>query len=211
MFGKKILLSGGLLAVALAPAAIASAEEGDPTYSGIRLTSVTTDFDNLDRAINLGYTLGIAIPPLGNMVAAEIDLSTTLIPGENSGGTGITGGGGDEGSGDGGLLGLGGGGDGDGGGGDSSSSGGKRTQGNEDLRTNSVGIFLSGRTPGRFFGMARAGYRFMRSTVDELNEEQTGAAFTLGGGYRYDKDGTVELSYTQYSDEAAYLSLAVNF
>ncbi len=212
MKSHRTALAAGLLSLSLAgTASAAQRTSDDPTYSGMRLTSVTTDYENLDNAVNLGYTLGIAIPPLGNMLAAEIDLSTTLIPGENSGGTGLAGGGGDGGGQDGGLIGPGlGGGDGDGGGGDSSSSG-QRTRGNEDLRTNSVGIFLSGRTPGQLFGLARAGYRFMQSTVDELNEERSGAAFTLGGGYRYAEDGTVELSYTRYSDEVDYLSLAVNF
>ncbi len=196
-------------------AAWADEERYDPTYSSIRLTSVDTDFDNLDRAFNLGFTLGINIPGVSvipsNMFAAEIDLSSTLIPGENRGTGGLGGGGGGGGDGcaitDVGCQ-LGGGGDGGGGGGGSSAN---NTTDPDDLRLNSVGIFLRARTPGTFFGMARAGYRFVETTISELNEEQTGSTWGLGLGYRYSSQGAVELTYTQYGSDINYLSLSVSY
>lgn len=199
-----------LLAACLSPALHAQddrqgsdpqARNYDPTYSAIRLTAMESDFDNIDTAINLGFTLGINIPGV-DFLAAEIDISSTLVPGENSGGGGAFGKG---------LIelppGLGGGDGGDGGGGEPNN-----TSDPDDLRANAVGIFATARSPGRFFGSARLGYRFYETTLEELNDESTGGAFGAGLGYRYnDLGGKVELTYTQYSDDLQFISLAVSY
>ncbi len=179
----------------------------DPTYTAIRISAVESEFKNLDRAVNLGFTIGIRIPPLRKYLAAEIDLSSTLIPGENSGAAGGLGGGGGDGGG--GVLDpiIGGGGDDNG---SSGSGGGKRTRDSDDLRLNSVGVFLTGRSPGKFFGMARVGYRFVQSTIIELEEDDTGSAWGLGFGYRYAEESSVELAYTRYGD-LSFMSLVVNY
>lgn len=215
------LLIPAFLSAALLPSFAAQAEDSksddgdaryDPTYSALRLTSAQADFDNLDRAVNLGFTLGINIPAL-SFLAAEIDLSTTLIPGENRGTGSITGGGG--GGGGGGFpidpldpLGGGGGEEGDGG----SASPANNTSDPDDLRLSTVGIFAVGRTPGRYFGSARLGYRFVESSINELNENQSGSAWGLGMGYRYgEAGGAVELTYSQYGSDLSYLSLAISY
>lgn len=185
--------------------------DDDPTYQSIRLTAVESDFDNLDTAINLGFTLGIRIPGLQRILAAEIDISSTLIPGENAGPGPLFGG--NDGGDDGGILGglgglLGGGGDGGGNGGGSSAN---NTSDGDDLRLNAIGIFLAGRTPGRFFGTGRIGYRFVESSINEINDEQSGEAYSAGIGYRYGKFGLVELLYTQYTDDLDFITLAVSF
>ncbi len=191
----------------------------DPTYSAIRLGSVEADFSNIDRAFNLGFTLGIRIPGLEisgtEFLSAEIDLSSTLIAGENSGGAGglgnncDNGGGSDDGGGLGGIGDLiGGGGDGGGGGGDSCSA----SSDNDDLRLNSVAVFAKARTPGRFYGLARLGYRFVESTINELEDEQTGSAWGLGGGYQYSESGgAVELGYTQYGSDLSFIELVISY
>ena len=189
----------------------------DPTYSAIRLSSVSTDFSNIDRAFNLGFTLGIRIPGLKiqgtEFLSAEIDISSTLIPGENSGTGPLLGGGNNNGDDDGGLLGglLGGGGGGD----DGSNSGGSSSSASndpDDLRLNAVGIFARARSPGKFFGSVRLGYRFVESTIDELEEDQTGSAWGIGGGYQYsERGGAVELNYTQYGSDLNFISLVVSY
>ncbi len=182
----------------------------DPTYSAIRITAVETDFDNIDRAVNLGFTLGINIPGL-SFLAAEIDLSGTLIPGDNSGPAPVSGGGGDGGGdGGGGLFDpiLGGG---DDGGGGSSGSSRNLSQDEDDLQTQSVGLFAVARSPGRFFGEARLGYRFLQTTISDLDEDDTGSAWGLGIGYRYGRDGKVALTYTEYGSDVQYISLAISY
>ncbi len=205
-----------LIGALSAPAFAEDAEDAkdkkrdDPTYSAIRLTSVSTDFDNLGSAVNLGFTIGIKIPKL-SFLAAEIDLSSTLIPGENSGSGGVIGGGNGNGSGScdpaSELLGLCTPNEGGGNGGGSANN----TSDGDDLRLNTVGIFATGRTPGNFYATGRVGYRFVESTIDELNEEQTGSAWGVGAGYRYSAKGLVELTYTQYGSDLSYLSLVVAY
>ena len=222
-FSLRTLLGALLLSLASLPAMAQDDDDNDdggknrddPTYQSIRLTAVESDFDNLDRAVNLGFTLGVRIPGVERYLAAELDISSTLIPGENAGPAPVFGGG--SGGGDDGGLGLPGGlddllggGDGGGGGGGGGSSA-NNTSDADDLRLNSIGIFAAGRTPGRFFGSARIGYRFVESSINELNEEQTGEAYGAGIGYRYGEWGLVELTYTRYSSELDYLSLAVSF
>jgi hypothetical protein len=183
---------------------IKKADRYDPTYSAIRLTSVTTDFDNIDRAINLGFTLGVHIPGV-NFLSAEIDISSTLIPGENKGSGSapvatptcdlacqLAGG--------------------NGGGGGGGASSANNSNSSSDLRMNSVGIFAVGRTPGQFFGTARIGYRFLQTSLSDLDEDQTGSALGLGLGYQYgESGGVVELTYTQYGSNVNYLSLAISY
>lgn len=201
-----VVIASALLA---GPApALADDERYDPTYSSIRLTSVTTDFDNLDSAVNLGFTIGINIPKI-NFLAAEIDLSSTLIPGENSGAAPVLGGGGGGNNCDSVSEALGQCSSGGGGGG--SSGGGNNTTSSNDLRLNTVGIFAAARSPGEFFVSGRIGYRFMETTISELNEEQSGSAWGVGAGYRYSEKGLVELTYTQYGSDVRYLSLAVAY
>ncbi|MGJ8669422.1 MAG: hypothetical protein ACSHXK_08045 [Oceanococcus sp.] len=192
-------------------------QEFNPLYSSILITSVDSGFSNIDRAIGLGGTIGIRIPGVvvggTNILAAEIDINSTVIPGKNKGGGGTLtsscddgGGGGDDG-GLGGLGGLLGGGDDGGGGGDCST-----TTSSNDFHMQAIGIFAKARSPGRFFGSARVGYRYVISTIPELEEDQTGSAWGLGVGYQYNTTGAAfELNYSQYGSNLSFITLAVNY
>ena len=175
------------------------------TYSSIGLTRASTDFDNLGEAINLSAVLGIRVPTV-EFISAEIDLSTTLIPGENTlESSGVLGGGGgtpcvlpgvppgcvDNGGG--------------------SAPTGNNTQSRDDLLLNTVGVFGVLRSPGTFYGVGKYGYRYIQSTIQELQEEASGTAYALGAGYRYGSDGGVEIMYTKYSDFIDYISLTVTY
>lgn len=184
-------------------------KERDPrrkiTYSSIGLTRASTDFDNLGKPINLSAVLGIRVPKL-DIISAEIDLSTTLIPGENDGRTASSGGLG--GGGGGGLFDpiLGG-----GGGGGEEAQAGNFTRSPDDLLLNTIGVFGVLRSPGDFYAVGKYGFRYIQSTIQELQEEASGTAYVVGGGYRYGEDGGVELTYSKYSDFIDYFSLVVTY
>lgn len=175
------------------------------TYSSIGLTRVSTDFDNLGKPINLSAVLGIRVPTL-EFISAEIDLSTTLIPGENDGRTASSGG--TLGGGNGGILDpiFGGGAD-DGG----EAPVGNFTQRPDDLLLNTIGVFGVLRSPGDFYAVGKYGFRYIQSSLQEFQEEASGKAYVLGGGYRYNEDGGVELTYSKYSDLIDYVSLVVTY
>lgn len=173
------------------------------TYSSFGLTRASTDFDNLGKPINLSAVLGIRVPTL-ELISAEIDLSTTLIPGENDGRTASSGG---LGGGGGGLLDpiLGGGGD------EGEAPAGNFTQSSDDLLLNTIGVFGVLRSPGDFYAVGKYGFRYIQSSIQELQEEASGTAYAIGGGYRYGSDGGVELTYSKYSDFIDYISLVVTY
>ncbi len=186
----------------------------DPTYSSFRLSQATADFDNLDPGFNLGYSLGFRLPEV-EFLSVELDISSTVIPGENSGGVSepIVNNNDDGG---GGILDpiLGGGGS--DGGGNSSSGGGKNTRSNNELLLNTLGIFGRIETPrslsNRFFGTARFGYSYVDSSIPELIEDgRGGGSWGVGVGYRYGNDGRVELNFTQVAQDLQYLALGISF
>ncbi len=210
-------LVGSCLALATLPAQAdkdskSEKNPDDPTYSSFRLTQATADFDNLDPGFNLGYTLGFRLPTI-EFLSVELDISSTIIPGENSGGVSepiVSNDGGN-----GGILDpiLGGG---DSGGDSSGSSRGKNTRSNNELLLNTVGIFGRLETPRslseRFFGSLRFGYAYVDSSIPELIEDgRGGSAWGVGLGYRYGGDGRVELRFTQVAADLRYLGLGVSF
>ncbi len=179
------------------------------SYSGIGLSRVKADFENLKEAVNLDFALGIRIPTV-NWISAEIGFSTTISPGENEGpppGGGL--GGGDPCIIPGvppGCV--------EGGGGGGGGSQGKFTQSQNDLQMNNIGVFAVLRSPGQFYGLGKAGYRFINTNIEEIQEgdDKSGAAWALGGGYRW---GTglsgVELIYMDYSDDLEYIGFNVAY
>ncbi len=181
------------------------------SYSGIGLSRVSTDFDNLDEAINLDFVLGIRVPTI-NWISAEINFATTIIPGENKGqpSGGGFGGGGDpcifpgfppgcvEG----------------GGGGSGSSSQGKNTRSRNDLQMNNIGVFAVLRSPGKFYGLGKVGYRYVNTSIEEIQEggDKGGTAYGLGGGYRWGKGlSGVELLYVDYSKDLEYIGFNIAY
>lgn len=187
----------------------------DPTYSSFRITQARADFDNLDPGVNLGYTLGFRIPPL-EFLSVELDISGTIIPGENQGAVSqpIVDNSDD---GDGGILDpIFGGGDDGGSGGSSNSSSGQNTRSSNDLLLNTVGVFARFETPrslnARFYGTARIGYSYVDSSIPELIEDGRGSSsWGVGIGYRYGNDGRIELRFTQVADDLQYLGLGASF
>lgn len=189
--------AAAILALSLSATALAQDDEEvygleETAYSAFRITQVRPDFDNLDPAINIGYTYGVYIPGL-SWLAAEFDISQTIIPGENSGGGAFAKG----------LL--------PGGGGGDEGNGGNTTASGDDLAITSVAIFAAARSPGRYYGLARLGYRFLQSNIQEIDDESTGGAFGLGAGFRYGRTSALELTYTQYGSDLSYLSFVINY
>lgn len=175
-------------------------ENSSVTYSGVGLVQAKTKFDNLKPAVNLNASLGFRIPTV-EIFAVELEISTTVIPGSNSGPrqcSTIGGGGG-------GLI----------GGGSSGSTScppGKFTSSSDDLQMNNIGVFGVLRSPGKFYAMAKYGYRYLNTNIPELQQERSGNAYGFGGGYRWGKSlSGVELAYTKYSKEVTYTGFSISY
>lgn len=160
------------------------------TYSGIGLARVSTDFENLDDAVNLNLTLGFRIPTL-DVLGAEIEFGTTIIPGENSGAGG-------SGTNCGGLL-------------QPPCPG--NTADNDELQMNNIAIYGVFRSPGRLYGMGKIGYRYINASIEELMaDDRSGAAYGGGVGWRWgERLSGIELYYTRYSEEIDYVGFALNY
>ena len=176
-------------------------------YSGLGVSRVSTDFENLGEAINLDITLGFRIPTV-KWFGIEIDIGQTMIPGENKtqeqsalggGGTGC-------------LI-------------DPSpvdpdgfpngctpggSDGNEQTisQDPDELQMQALGLSAVVKSTGRFYVLGRYGYRYLATSIDELNETRSGTGFGVGAGYRWGKGlSGVELSYRQIGEEVDSLGL----
>lgn len=176
-------------------------------YSGISAQRVDVDFANIEAPINLGFRGGVTVPGL-TWIGAEFAGSFSVIPGENRGGSG-------------GLIG--------GGGGNNSgrpcldptgltcppteSPSQPTTASSEDLQLFDLGLYLVGRTPGRFYGHGRIGYRYLQSNLNEVTrDDRSGTAFAGGVGYRYGKGlGGIELAYGRLSDSIDYIGLSLTY
>lgn len=205
------------IALLLPAAALAQDEEGDARsgagiFSTFGVQRAETDFDNLGEAINIGGAFGVqfgGIPLIGRGLGIELALQQTIRPGRNEGQPPALGGGGGNG---GGILDPitgGGGGDGSGGGGN-----GRFTRSNSDFVMQSLGAFLSYRTPTTVYGLAKLGYAYTDTNIPELDDERSNVAWQLGAGFRYGSSPIgVELVYARYSSEvdAFGLSIGTNF
>lgn len=172
------------------------------SYSSVGLTRVSADFDNLKEAINLDFGIGIRVPTI-NWISAEINFSQTIIPGENTGqpSSGLGGGGAC-----GGLLQppcpSGGG------------SQGNNTRTSDDLGMTNLGVFAVLRSPGQFYAVGKLGYRYINSSIPEIQEggDKSGTAYGAGIGYRWGKSlSGVEILYTKYSEQLDYLGFNIAY
>lgn len=161
------------------------------TFSGLTFSRVSTDFENLEEAINLGFGLGVRIPSI-EWVGLELDTSISVIPGENLGTTRCR-----TGSGLGSLP----------------ADCPNDTRSGDELQMQVITLYGALRSPGRFFGVGKLGYRYMNTTIPELEEDgRSGTAWVLGAGYRYnERGGTVELLYTQISDKMDAIGLSISY
>lgn len=180
--------------------------EDGVTYSGFGLVRASTDFENLKDAVNLNFVIGFRIPTL-RWLSVELDLGSTIIPGENTGPATCTDTGG---GGGGGLLPIGGGG---GDGGVVCEDGSRFTRSRNDLQMNSAAIFAAVRSTGQFFVSGKLGYSFVNSSIVELEESRSGTAYAGGVGYRWNPKSLsgVELNYTKINDEIDFLGLQINY
>jgi hypothetical protein len=188
--------AAALLLTGLAAPAFAGDDRSDRnesvTYSGIGLTRVSTDFDNLKSAVNLTLDLGFRVPTFP-IIGAEVEISTTIIPGENTGGGGAVGCGGP-------LQ-------------PPCPGGGNNTSDPDELQMNNIAVYGVFRSPGRFYGMGKIGYRYLNTSIDELSEEnRSGAAYGGGAGYRWGESlSGVEIYYTRMSEDLDYLGFSLSY
>ena len=186
-----------------------SGAEPNPFYNSFKIQQIESDFDNLDEAFNFGTVVaGFRLPGDLKWLAFEIDLSQTVIPGENQGpppGGGVGGGGG----GGGGVIPLpGGGGGGDGGG---SQSSGNFTNDRDDLQIFSGGISLVARSTGQYYAGAKVGYsKLFQATIDEIDGESD-IGFGVLAGLRFGNSvdsSSVELEYSEIAGDLTSLGIS---
>lgn len=167
-------------------------EELPTTYSNIGLQRVTTDFDNVDDAVNLDITMiGFRVPTVP-WFGIELNLGFTMIPGEvteaqpapqaNCGG----------------LL--------------QPPCQTNTTESVDDFGVTTVGAFGVLRSQGKFFVMGKYGYRYLNTNLPELQENKSGNAWGTAVGYRWNKKGSfAEFGYTKYSEEIDALGFLLSY
>ena len=185
-------------------------ERGAVLYTGLGLSWVTADFSNLSSAVNLDLAVGAHVPRL-RWLSGEIDLSFTVMPGDNSGASTTTTGatacvvppsaldpdGTPDGCGTDGVT---------------VAEPGQTTSPN-DLQMTNLGVFGAVRTPGKVYALGKFGYRYITASIDELNDaDRAGTAYSLGGGYRWGAGlSQLELAYTKYSSQLDFFGLNVAY
>ena len=184
----------------------ANTAEPNPFYNAFKIQQIESDFDNLDEAFNFGSVVaGFRLPGDLKWLGVEIELSQTVIPGENqgvpqSGGVG---------GGDGGLIGGIGGGGGDGGG--SSQTSGNFTNDPEDLQILAGGINIVARSTGQYYAGAKLGYsKLFQATTDEIDGESD-ISFGVLAGLRFGNSvdsSSVELDYSELAGDLTAISVS---
>lgn len=206
-------LFGAVLAAAVLNPIAAHADDVTKrnTYTTTKFSQVTPDFDNLDSAIALGQSAGYPIPGV-DWMAIELDLGFVLFGGENSGGRsgGIV-----QSKDDCSLNPLDNSCHDNGGGGGGSGNSGRVTRTDEDFRMFNIGLFLSAQTPGTFYAVAKVGYQFAQTNIDEIEELEgtTGVAYQAGIGYKLKEEGGagLQLTYQKYNDLIDGISLGLTY
>lgn len=157
-------------------------EEVSATYSTIGLSLVDSGFSNVKDAVNLESTLvGLRLPTFP-WIGIELNAAFTMIPGQVD----ICGGIG------------------------SGCSAGQSTS-RDEFVAHMFGVFATVRTPGTFYGMGKAGYRYLNSSLPEFEEDRSGDAFGLGAGYRWSRDGFAELQYTRVNSDISGIGVVFSF
>ncbi len=163
-------------------------------YSGMGVGRVGTEYVNLGEAINLEGVIGFRIPT-APWFGLEIDLGQTIIPGENKpvgSGTPISNCSGLNQS-----LGL-------------CTPGGSdpATFDPDDLAMQSLGLSLALKSTGRFYVTGKYGYRYILTSIDEINDNRSGNGFAAGVGYRWGRGlSGVELGYKQLAEDVESIGL----
>lgn len=162
-------------------------------YSGIGFARIDTPFDNLRTAVNLNAILGVRVPGV-DIVSAELEISTTIIPGDNRGApspSAVPP-----------LLAEG------------DQTQGRNTRSGSDLQMNNVGLYLVARSPGRFYAMGRVGYGFANTNIPEI-QDGNNRDVALGGGvgFRWDERNLagLEAYFTRFNDDIDYAGIQISY
>ena len=184
-----------LAALALPAQAQLARSFSSATYTGTGASQLSADFDNLGEAINLEAVGGFHITPQQSWgkLSAELNLNITVAPGENEGPPRTT-------TTPGGPL---------SGGGVTSTEQGKFTTSQNDLQAFIFTLQGVYRTPGRFYGMATAGYSLINTSIEEIEENgRSSASFGGGIGYRFGANtAAVEVQFTRVSEDLQTIGL----
>ncbi|HUS24199.1 MAG TPA: outer membrane beta-barrel protein [Candidatus Binatia bacterium] len=191
---NRILESGSQEGTTAAPPA--EEEEMSTTYSGIGLSRISTSFSNVDPAINLDVAMGFRVPTV-QWIGVELNLGFSMIPGqvtETNSTTGTTCTPLEE------LL------------GNCTPTSGATTSSQDDFQALNLGAYAVLRSPGRFYGMGKLGYRYLNTSLPELSDDRSGTAWGIGFGYRWNKRGSyAELHYTRLSADLSAIGFELAY
>lgn len=172
------------------------------SYGGIGLSRVSADFQNVEDATNLELIVGLRVPYF-SWISAEIDGSFTVLPGKNGAGancrtipatpppplgTGQPA--------------------------RTECEAGRFTRTTNEFQMSNIGLFGTVRTPGSLFLVGKYGYRLLNTSIPEIQEsdDTDGTAWTAGAGFRWNQGlSGLELTYTDYSEDIDYYSLALAY
>jgi hypothetical protein len=206
-----LLISAAMASPAMAavpePEGPQPVEEKDAVlYGGLALSRVSADFSNLSDAYNMNIAAGGHLPWL-TWLSGEAEFSFTIVPGNNNhDGTSST------------ITPctvppsmLDPDGTPDGCGTEVVTAVPGATASRNDLQMTNLGAFLVLRTPGRVYGVGRVGYRYLNTSIAEVeDDDEYGPAYGFGAGYRWRAGlSKFELMYTRYSEHLEYLGLGV--
>lgn len=156
------------------------------TYSTIGLSKLSAGFSNVKDAVSLDSTLiGLRVPTFP-WVGIELNASFTMIPGQV-----------DQPSGCGGLG--------------QPACPSNISSSNDPFSVINFGVYGVGRTPGKFFGVAKLGYRYLTSSLREFADAGNGTSWTAGVGYRWARDGFVELGYSRVTDQIDAIGVTFSY
>jgi hypothetical protein len=194
---EKILEQGGTTTPP--PASDDGDYELSTTYSSIGLQKVAADFENVEDAINLDITMiGFRIPTVP-WFGIELNLGFTMAPGQidPNGGT-----------------------PGDPGNcvlpdfppGCTPATEGTAATGSGDFTSTNIGAFAVLRSTGSLFAMGKLGYRYMNTSIEQLQDDRSGTAYGLGVGYRWNKKGSyAEFGYTKWAEKIDALGISISY
>lgn len=165
-------------------------------YSGMSIERVSTDYDNLGEATNLGATLGFRVPTIP-WVGLEIDIGQTIIPGEyrepDPGTPGTPAGCGPLGT-------------------DpcpgTPAEEGARDGDGQEFGMQALGIGLAFKSMGKFYVTGKYAYRYIATSNDTINEDRSGKGLGFGVGYRWGRGlSGVELGYKELAKNVEAIGL----
>jgi hypothetical protein len=152
-------------------------------YSGMGVSRVGSDYVNLGEAINLEGVIGFRIPTVP-WFGLEIDIGQTIIPGQNTP---------EVQSGCGGVL-------------QPPCPG--ATGDPDEFAMQALGLSLALKSTGPFYVTGKYGYRYLLTSIEDLDDKRSGTGFGIGVGYRWGRGlSGVELGYRQLGEDVESIGL----